>query len=69
MRGDYYKPELKKNVTEWWCDKKGCLKLIRSIFTYYTKGFADKVSSNLKELYSCPNFNTKTVPNDGVISG
>ena len=51
MRGDYYKPELKKNVTEWWCDKKGCLKLIRSIFTYYTKGFADKVSSNLKELF------------------
>ena len=46
-------------------------KLNRSFLSYHTKGFADKVSSKLNaqvKTFSCPNFNTKTVPNDDVNS-
>ena len=51
---------------------QGYLKIVRSFFSYHTKSFADKVSSKLNDQfkgYSYSNFNTKTVPNDDVISG
>ena len=44
----------------------------KSFFSHDTKSFADKASSKLNELVkscSCPNFNTKTVPNNDIISG
>ena len=47
-------------------------KLNRSFLSYHTKGFVDKVSSELKaqvKTFSRPNFSTKTVPNDDVNSG
>ena len=52
--------------------KKGCLKLIKSSFSYHTKSFSDKVPSKLNakvESYSSPNCNTKIVPNDDVFFG
>ena len=78
MTGDYYKWEItlnvqgsfisgnwKKNVTKWCLHKKGCLKLIRSFFTWHTKSFTDKSFTSFKS-YSCPNFNTKAMPNLGL---
>ena len=55
---------IKENMTKWWRHK--------IIFSYHTKAYADKVSLKLNDQvksYPCPNFNTKTVPNNDAISG
>ena len=51
---------------------KRVLNINKVIFRYHTKSFSDKVSSKLNDQvksYSCPKFNTKTVPNDDVKFG